>query len=99
MIRQCADVLNKRSHLIFVPVLTPRLSSYWLDLVTAVPAAVARPLIEGLRHDLVADDTAIRILIPIQLTSFREAVARALETEHDQPLPARWTEGALAYRG
>ena len=36
-----------------VPVLTPRLSSYWVDLVTPLPAALARPLIEGLRTEVV----------------------------------------------
>nr|NIS39947.1 DUF2867 domain-containing protein [Desulfuromonadales bacterium] len=36
-----------------VPVLTPRLSSYWIHLVTPVPAALARPLAEGLRNRVV----------------------------------------------
>ena len=50
-----ARVIGKRLLIVPVPVLTPRLSSYWLNLVTAVPTNVARPLIDGLRHDLVID--------------------------------------------
>ena len=71
MMRVFARVNGKRLRIIPVPVLTPRLSSYWLDLVTAVPANVARPLIEGLKHDLLADDSAIRALVPLAVEHVR----------------------------
>ena len=99
MMRAFGRVTGKRVRILSLPVLTPRLSSYWLDLVTAVPANVARPLIEGLRHDLLANDEPIRRLIPLQLHSYDEAIREALEAERRQAVPARWTEGALAYRG
>jgi uncharacterized protein YbjT (DUF2867 family) len=99
MLRGFASQNGKRLRIIPVPVLTPRLSSYWLDLVTAVPANVARPLIDGLKHDLLADDTAIRRLIPLRLRTYAEAIQDALAAERAASVPARWTEGALAYRG
>jgi uncharacterized protein YbjT (DUF2867 family) len=99
LLRQFAEVTGKRRLIIPLPVLTPRLSSYWLGLVTSVPASVARPLIDGLRHDLPADDAEIRRLIPLRLHTYREAVVAALDAERAAPLPARWTEGALAFRG
>ncbi|MBE7518390.1 MAG: DUF2867 domain-containing protein [Thermoflexaceae bacterium] len=99
MIAQFAAAVGKRRWVIPVPVLTPRLSSYWLDLVTSVPASVARPLIDGLRHDLLADDAPLRELIPIPLHTYREAIEAALRTERELALPARWTEGSLAFRG
>ena len=99
MMQQFAGVtLGRPIHIIPVPVLTPRLSSYWLDLVTAVPARIARALIDGLRHDLLADDAEIRRLVPLSLHSYREAVQAALDLERMEAVPARWTEGALAYR-
>ena len=98
MMQQFAHVTGKRIWILPLPVLTPRLSSYWLDLVTAVPANIARPLIEGLRHDLLASDDAIRALIPLELHSYADAVRRALDTERAEATPARWTEGSLAYR-
>lgn len=98
MMRVFARVTGRRIHIIPLPVLTPRLSSYWLDLVTAVPANIARPLIDGLAHDLLADDAAIRRVIPIPLHSYEDAVREALEAERSQAVPVRWTEGALAYR-
>jgi len=99
LIKQFGEVTGKRPVIIVLPVLTPRLSSYWLDLVTSVPASVARPLIDGLRHDLPADDGEIRRLIPIELHTYREAVSAALREERTAPVPVRWTEGALAFRG
>ena len=99
LLRQFGQVTGKRCHIIPLPVLTPRLSSYWLDLVTSVPASVVRPLIDGLRHDLPAHDAEIRRLLPIPLHTYREAVVAALREERATPLPIRWTEGALAFRG
>jgi len=99
MMRAFGRVTGRRVRILPLPVLTPRLSSYWLDLVTAVPANVARPLIEGLRHDLLADDAPIRRLIPLRLHSYDEAIREALDAERQQAVPARWTEGALSYRG
>jgi uncharacterized protein YbjT (DUF2867 family) len=79
MIEQIAKLRGRRPLIVEVPVLTPRLSSYWLRLVTPVGAAVARPLIEGLRTATIVRDDRIRRLIPLELTPFATAVARALE--------------------
>jgi uncharacterized protein YbjT (DUF2867 family) len=98
MIRGFASVAGAKVTIVPVPVLTPRLSSYWLDLVTAVPSNVARPLIDGLKHDLLADDRAIRALMPVPLHTYRQAIEQALEMERTEAVPARWTEGALVFR-
>ncbi len=71
-------VVGRRTRIIRVPVLSPRLSSYWLGLVTAVPASIARALIGGLKHDIPARDEALRRLVPQQLLTFRESVVAAL---------------------
>lgn len=78
MIERIARIRGKRPLIIEVPVLTPRLSSYWLHLVTPVNAAVARPLIEGLKNPTVAHDERIRELVPVALTPFDVAAAQAL---------------------
>ncbi len=56
MMRTYARLRGMRRLMIPVPVLTPRLSSYWCSLVTPVPGAIARPLIEGLRNEVVVRD-------------------------------------------
>ncbi|HEY6108632.1 MAG TPA: DUF2867 domain-containing protein [Gemmatimonadales bacterium] len=98
MMRQCALALGRRIRILVVPVLTPRLSAYWLNLVTSVPMHIARPLVEGLRNDVVTADQRIREWIPVPPLTFREAVARALGEEYAGPLATRWT-GAAASAG
>jgi uncharacterized protein YbjT (DUF2867 family) len=67
------------NRLIFtVPVLTPHLSSYWINLITPVPAGVVMPLVEGLKNEVVCKNNAIRDLIPIRLISMEEAIRTAL---------------------
>lgn len=71
--------LEKSSLLIIpVPVLTPRLSSYWVALFSPVPPSVSMPLIEGLSNEVVCRENSIRELIPLKLTSYDEAVRQAL---------------------
>jgi uncharacterized protein YbjT (DUF2867 family) len=79
MIERVGAQRGKRPLIVEVPVLTPRLSSYWLHLVTPVKASVARPLIEGLRNETVAKDERIRELIPLELTPFDVAARAALD--------------------
>jgi uncharacterized protein YbjT (DUF2867 family) len=98
LMRQYGEAVGKHPHIVRVPVLTPTLSAYWLGLVTAVPANIARALIGGLKHDLPADDAELRRLVPLQLMSFREAVAAALQAEQANTVAARWGEGLLMFR-
>ena len=78
MIEQVALIRGRHPLIVEVPILSPRLSSYWLNLVTPVRASVARPLIEGLRNATVAEDDRLRRLIPLHLTSFDQAARVAL---------------------
>src|SRR5581483_3309244 len=86
-----------RRLLLRVPVLTPRLSSYWLDFVTAVPPAVSRPLIEGLRSESVCTTTLAARLFPcIRPVSYSTAVQNALaRSAPSMPLP---TMGGATHR-
>src|SRR5579862_2285854 len=77
MIERVGRLRGRRPLIVEVPVLSPRLSSLWLHLVTPVRAGVARPLVEGLRNPTVAREDRIRSLLPIQLTAFDDA-ARAV---------------------
>lgn len=91
LLRATAAVLGRRVRIVTVPLLTPHLSAYWLNLVTAVPMSLAFPLVEGLRYDVVCEERAIRELLPRPLTSFRAAVAEALAPETAAGAAARWT--------
>jgi uncharacterized protein YbjT (DUF2867 family) len=99
MMRAFGEVVGKTPRILRVPVLTPTLSSYWLALVTTVPARIGRALVGGLRHDIPAHDADLRALVPQRLLTFREAVVAALEAERSNKVSARWTEGAFVFRG
>jgi len=91
-------LVGRKVRILAVPVLTPRLSSYWLRFVTSVPTNVARALVEGLEHDFVADDAALRALVPRRLMGLEEAVSAAIEADRTHSATARWVEGAIACR-
>jgi len=86
-----ARVRGLRRLIIPVPLLTPRLSARWINLVTPVPAGVVYPLVEGLRNEVVCRDQRIRELIPIPLTPMDAAVCNALAETAAGPgkLPSR----------
>jgi uncharacterized protein YbjT (DUF2867 family) len=78
MMLRFARLEGRRRLIMGVPLFTPGLSSRWIGLVTDVPAAVARPLAEGLRNRLVVSDGAARRLMPRDLATFEEACRAAL---------------------
>lgn len=80
MMKRYAKMLNKSIRIIIIPFLTPRLSSYWVDLITPVKASLARPLIDSLKHEATVNDDTIKKLIPLRLRTFEEAV-KAAEAE------------------
>jgi uncharacterized protein YbjT (DUF2867 family) len=85
MIERIGRLRGRRPRVVEVPVLSPRLSSYWLHLVTPVRAGVSRPLVEGLRNATVVRDGRIRELLPRQLTPFDAAARAALGVESADP--------------
>jgi len=89
---------GRQPRILPVPWLSPKLSSYWLRLVTSVPVGVARALVEGLEHDLVADDAEIRRLVPRRLLGLEAAIRAAREADLRHDLAARWVEGSIACR-
>jgi len=77
-----AEVVGLMPRIIFpVPVLTPKLSSLWIHLVTPVPSAIARPLAEGLSIPVVCRNDRIREVLPRELQSARDTMRVALDRE------------------
>jgi len=82
-----------------VPVLTPRLSSLWLGLVTPLYARVGRRLIDSLRHPtVVRDDTALRAF-PVRPRSAAQAIADALRDEDRERAENSWSSAVSAAGG
>jgi uncharacterized protein YbjT (DUF2867 family) len=80
MLQQAAEVIHgRRLPVVAVPVLTPRLSSYWISLVTSVDTTTGRNLIDSMSNEVVQRDYAIRDIVPGRPLTYREAVRRAVE--------------------
>lgn len=74
MMRRYGKMLDKSIKILIIPFLTPRLSSYWIDLITPVKASLARPLVESLKHEAIVRDDSIKHIIPLKLRKFEEAI-------------------------
>jgi uncharacterized protein YbjT (DUF2867 family) len=81
-----------------LPVLTPRLASHWVNLVTPIPRALARPLVESLQNDCIMRNRDIDALIPPPpggLTSYRRAVSLALGRVDSDQVETSWLDAKL----
>jgi len=94
-----AEVAGLRKRWIIpLPVLTPRLSSYWIHLVTPVPSHIARPLAEGLRNPVVCQENRIRSIIPQHLLDCRETIRLALGLVKEKCVDTCWADaGSIDY--
>jgi len=81
MMIQYGKTLKKSIKIIIIPYLTPRLSSYWIDLITPVKASLARPLIDSLRHEAIVKDNSIAHIIPLHLKNFQESIKIAKDEQ------------------
>lgn len=99
MMQRYASVAGLRRRLVVpVPVLSPTLSSHWVGLVTPVPSAIARPLVESLRHEVVCKehDIATHVPDPVDgLVGFDRAVELALHRIRDAAVATRWSDASV----
>lgn len=98
MMQRYAAAAGLRPRIVLpVGVLTPSLSSHWVGLVTPVPSALARPLVESLRHDMVARERDIEQYVPDPpggLISFDDSVRLALKRVRQASVATRWSAPA-----
>ncbi len=85
--------LNRR--MFSTPVLSPRLSSYWVNLITPIPASIARPLVEGLTSEVIVDDPEPAKAYEVRPISYETAVKLALDRTTQGAIETLWS-GALA---
>lgn len=99
MMEQYAEEAGLGKRLIVrVPLLTPRLSSHWIGLVTPIPPALAKPLIESLVNDVVVTGRAAADAMPTEQLTYREAVRLALGRSRAGTVPTSWAMAELGGR-
>jgi uncharacterized protein YbjT (DUF2867 family) len=95
MMSAAARVMGLKRYILPLPVLTPRLSSYWLILFTPVPYKIAAALIEGLKSETVQqNDNAKRFFPEIKPLSFEGSVRRAIEEIETEQVISRWCDSS-----
>ncbi|QDV78732.1 SDR family oxidoreductase [Botrimarina mediterranea] len=86
-----AELGLRRRLILSVPVLTPRLSSAWISLVTPVPYQIARPLADGLSNRVVVEDHPVQEVMPHEALTVREAIRHALSATQAGRVETRWS--------
>lgn len=98
LMREYARQRSLKRVIVPVPVLTPRLSSLWLGLVTPVYARIGRKLIDSLRHDTLVTDFRARDVFSLKPIGYADAISRALSNEDRAVAETRWYD-ALSSSG
>lgn len=100
MVRYAQVAGLPKPKIIPVPVLSPGLSSHWVGLITPVPASIARPLVESLKHEVVCRDTSIKEHVPDTdggLLGFDEACRLAIKNVREANVATRWSEASTPH--
>ncbi len=98
LMREYGKLRGLRRAMVPVPLLTPRLSSLWLALVSPVYARVGRELIDGVRNETVVHDDRAARDFDIRPRGIREVLARALVSEDLGFAATRWSDALSAQR-
>ena len=96
LIKGYCEVRGLRRFFFPTRLLSPRLSSGWLCLLTSTSFPLARTLVDSLTHETVCHDSKIREIIPLELISYREAVERALAQIAQNHVPSSWIDSLAA---
>ena len=99
IMREYARQRHLRRWFISVPVLTPRLSSLWLGLVTPVYARVGRKLVDSLRNQTIVNDHSALAELPVEPRGLAEAIKQALMNEDHNIAETRWSDALSASGG
>jgi uncharacterized protein YbjT (DUF2867 family) len=100
MMRLYAEARQLRRYFIRIPVLSPQLSSHWVHWMTPIPAMIARPLIEGLRNELIVQDKVAKEVFPaIEPLNFATAVQLALGRIEEGRIETIWSDAVASSQG
>ena len=92
MLFRYARIRGMKRAIITLPVLTPRLSSLWLFLVTSTSFSLARNLVESMEYEVVVEKTGIRELVPLRMISYNEAVELAFQKIDQNLVVSSWKD-------
>jgi uncharacterized protein YbjT (DUF2867 family) len=92
MILTYAESRNLKRYIIVVPVLTPRLSSLWLNLVTSVPYSLAKSLVDSMKNEVICQNDHIKKVVPKTCLTYKEALKLAFEKIDQNSIVSSWKD-------
>lgn len=92
MLLRFAKIRKLKRYILIVPVLTPKLSSYWLFFITTVSIDLARSLVESLKNNAVCKNKEIDQIIPKKCLTYDEAIQRAFQKIEDHEVISSWKD-------
>ena len=92
MLLQFARVRNLRRTILVVPVMTPKLSSYWLYFITSTSYRLAVNLVKSMKVEVICENNDLKDLLGIELLSYKEAVEMAFNRIAQQEIISSWTD-------
>lgn len=99
MLLQFAEVRKMKRWLGTVPIMTPRLSSYWLYFVTSTSYSLATNLVDSMKNEVVVKQGKIQDFIQLELISYKENVALAFKRIEQNTVVSSWTDSELLRKG
>ncbi len=95
MLLYYAEARGLKRFIITIPVLTPRLSSYWLYFVTSTNFSLARSLVDSMKNEVVCSIEGIKEIVDIKLYGYKEAIERAFKVIDSNQVPSSWIDAAI----
>jgi uncharacterized protein YbjT (DUF2867 family) len=92
MMLQYAESRKLKRWIFTVPVLTPRLSSLWLNLVTTVPYSLARSLVDSMKNEVICKDDRIMEIVPRDCFTYKKALSLAFEKIEQHSIVSSWKD-------
>ncbi len=96
MMLQFAQVRGYKRYIITVPVLTPKLSSYWLYFVTSVSYSLAKHLVDSMKNEVIAAPSTIKDIVPIEPLSYKQSVQLAFDKIAQNAVVSSWKDSLAA---
>ena len=96
MMLQFAEVRGYKRRIFILPFLTPRISSYWLYIITSTNFTIARQLVESLKNDVICHDNSVRDIIPQELFSYKESIQLAFQMIKQNMVVSSWKDASIS---
>ena len=95
MIETYSEIRGLKRFILTIPVLTPRLSSYWLYFVTSTNFSLARSLVESMKNEVICKIPGIEKIVNPNLISYKDSIKRAFRVIDSNQVPSSWIDSAI----